>query len=166
MLFRSVMALAARTSDHPLLVGTDSPAVSQLASYAMEGSLAEYGRRRETACRELTDRAVSLTDQAGTMRIPSVENVATLLLLEGLVECELPIARARGAGADRILLSRHCRRGRRLRHFDQLCSTHSSPLCGCVQCSCKGVPNSSQEVFSWLTRVVDRQSWRRTCRGE
>ena len=90
MLCSVVMALAARTSDHPLLVGTDSPSVGKLASFAMNGSLADYGRRRESACRELTDRAVALTDKAGTMRIPSVENVATLLLLEGLVECAGP----------------------------------------------------------------------------
>ncbi|KAK4705847.1 hypothetical protein P7C70_g343, partial [Phenoliferia sp. Uapishka_3] len=82
-----VMALAARTSDHPLLVGKDAPSVDELVIWTLNGvSLAEYGRRRETACSELTQRAVALADRAGTMRIPSVENVATLQLLEGLVD--------------------------------------------------------------------------------
>ncbi|KAM0746608.1 hypothetical protein T439DRAFT_329714 [Meredithblackwellia eburnea MCA 4105] len=82
-----VMALAARTSNHPLLVGVGAPPVAQLTGLVMnDQSLAEYGSRRESACRDLTKRAVEVADRTGTMRTASVESIASLLLLEGLVE--------------------------------------------------------------------------------
>lgn len=80
-----VLALAARVSDHPLLVGASAPNASTLAKAIKDGDdLSEWGRRRTDACQALLDRAVKLADERGVWREPTPENFATLTMLEGM----------------------------------------------------------------------------------
>ncbi|SCZ98468.1 BZ3500_MvSof-1268-A1-R1_Chr7-1g09162 [Microbotryum saponariae] len=82
-----VLALGARTSDHPLLIGTSAPLISELAALAKHGKdLREYGARRENACRVLLQDALDMADRKGTLRNATPEAVTTLLLIESLVE--------------------------------------------------------------------------------
>lgn len=80
-------ALLARVSDHPTFVGSNAPRIWELSRAGTEGrDLTEYGRQREAACHVLLDKAIELMDRNGCLRMPSIENVAALQLLEGLVE--------------------------------------------------------------------------------
>lgn len=84
-----LLALSARTSDHPLIVGAGAPRISSLAALAVEGrDLSLYGQRRVAACRVLTERAIKVADEKNIWRIPSVESIAALTLLEGLVNVD------------------------------------------------------------------------------
>ncbi|GAA5863254.1 hypothetical protein JCM1840_002524 [Sporobolomyces johnsonii] len=85
-----VLALAARVSDHPLLVGANAPSPSELLVAAKEGyDLSEWGRRRVDACEVLATRALKLVDERGLWRTASVENLATILALEGAIGKEV-----------------------------------------------------------------------------
>ncbi|SCV70980.1 BQ2448_3742 [Microbotryum intermedium] len=82
-----ILALGARTSDHPLLIGTSAPRISELAALSKHGKdLREYGARRENACRVLLQDALDMADRKGTLRNASPEAVTTLILIESLVE--------------------------------------------------------------------------------
>ncbi|KAI5475997.1 MFS multidrug transporter [Pseudohyphozyma bogoriensis] len=82
-----VIALAARSSDLPMLVGSSAPRVYELTRIVGEGQdLTPYGASREAACSELLQRAIRLADQHGTLRTPTTEAVAALQILEGLLE--------------------------------------------------------------------------------
>ena len=84
-----VLALAARVSDHPLLVGASAPPPSTLSKAIKEGQdLSEWGKRRTDACQALRDRAIKIADERGIWREPSPENFATLMMLEGMTDCE------------------------------------------------------------------------------
>ncbi|GAA5955122.1 hypothetical protein JCM3765_003201 [Sporobolomyces pararoseus] len=84
-----VLALAARVSDHPLLVGAMAPPPSTLSKAIKEGQdLSEWGKRRTDACQALLDRAMKIADERGIWRDPSPENFATLMMLEGMTDYE------------------------------------------------------------------------------
>ena len=91
VLFSVILALASRVSDHPLLVGAAAPSIHALSTAVRDGSdLSEFGRRRENACKAMTDKAVRLADSRSIWRKPSIANMASLLLLEGLFDREQP----------------------------------------------------------------------------
>lgn len=84
------MAIGARCSDHPALIGAGAPRIAELGTAARAGvDLRPFGRRREDACATLFDRALQLADQHGTLRDPSLESLASLVLIEGLVDSKL-----------------------------------------------------------------------------
>ncbi|KAI5478005.1 Zn(2)-C7 fungal-type transcription factor [Pseudohyphozyma bogoriensis] len=84
-LFSVILAIAARFSDHPLLVGSKAPTLPELDQGSQESvDLTQWGSRREDACTVLMDKAVHLADVNGVWREPSITNIATLLLLEAM----------------------------------------------------------------------------------
>ncbi|GAA6008964.1 hypothetical protein JCM11491_003849 [Sporobolomyces phaffii] len=84
-----VLALAARVSDHPLLVGASAPGPTALAQLIRDGhDLSGWGQRRTDACQALLDRAVQVADERGVWRDPSPENFATLMMIEGMTDYE------------------------------------------------------------------------------
>ncbi|KAL8286899.1 hypothetical protein RQP46_003905 [Phenoliferia psychrophenolica] len=89
VLYSLIIALGARNSDHPLLVGPNAPTFDSLAESTRSGKdLRDFGRRREDACRALEQQAIELADRMGTLRIANRENMASLMLLESMVEQE------------------------------------------------------------------------------
>lgn len=86
-----LMAISARHSDHPAIVGENAPRADQLAALSLQGSdLSEFARARENACSALLQRATTLIDDKKTLRTPSLESVASLVLLEGLLDPDDP----------------------------------------------------------------------------
>ncbi|KAK4699126.1 hypothetical protein P7C70_g7139, partial [Phenoliferia sp. Uapishka_3] len=85
VLFALVLAIGARTSDHPLLVGANAPSIDKLP---VGTNLTEYGKRRESACKALEDQAIELADRMGTLRVATPESMASLMLLESIIEQE------------------------------------------------------------------------------
>ncbi|GJN89596.1 hypothetical protein Rhopal_002583-T1 [Rhodotorula paludigena] len=80
-----LLALGARCSDHPALIGASAPRMGDLQRLTrQDADLREYGRAREAACEALVAQALTLADEKGTFRVASVENVAALMLLESL----------------------------------------------------------------------------------
>ncbi|KAI5477342.1 Zn(2)-C7 fungal-type transcription factor [Pseudohyphozyma bogoriensis] len=85
VLFSVILAVAARVSDHPLLIGSSAPTLKQLDQATRLGDdLSEWGQRREEACAALADKALKLADANAVWREASATNIATLLLLEGM----------------------------------------------------------------------------------
>ena len=84
-----IMAIGARCSDHPALIGAGAPRISELGVAARSGvDLRQFGRRREDACLALFTRALKLADDQGTLRDPSIESLASLVLIEGMIESQ------------------------------------------------------------------------------
>lgn len=84
-----IMALGARCTDNPLFVGTGAPKLIDLPNATRSGvDLREFGRRREAACEALTNQAIELADRMGTMRIATPESMASLMILESMVDQE------------------------------------------------------------------------------
>lgn len=80
-----LLALGARCSDHPALIGSSAPRTGDLGRLTrQDADLREYGRAREAACEALIAQALTLADEKGTFRVASIENVAALMLLESL----------------------------------------------------------------------------------
>lgn len=92
-----LLALGARCSDHPALIGSSAPSLSSLrdATHA-DTDLRMYGSLRAHACDTLVQQALQLADVKGSFRKASPENVAALILLEGL----LGVPRSSGGAAD------------------------------------------------------------------
>ena len=89
VLAMAVLALGARLSDNPLIVGNNTPRLNALGALGQSGTdLREFGRRREGACRKLTELVVRNIDEKGTLRSSTSEALAALLLTEGLVDRE------------------------------------------------------------------------------
>ncbi|KAM0755890.1 hypothetical protein T439DRAFT_15037 [Meredithblackwellia eburnea MCA 4105] len=87
VLMAAMAATAARTSDHPLIVGVCPIRVPDIPKTSFIGTdLSEYGRRRVAACSSLTEYAISLADEKKTLRVASLESISALMLLEGLVD--------------------------------------------------------------------------------
>ncbi|BGP39261.1 hypothetical protein JCM10449v2_003199 [Rhodotorula kratochvilovae] len=81
-----LLALGARCTDHPALLGSTAPPLSFLrAATQADTDLRAYGALRAPACATLTQQALALADEKGAFRTPTPENVAALVLLEGLV---------------------------------------------------------------------------------
>lgn len=51
-------------------------------------NLTEFGQRREATCRALAAKAVKLVDEKATLRVASIESIAALMLVEGLLDSE------------------------------------------------------------------------------
>jgi len=84
-----VLALAARISDHPLLIGGNGPTPATLARAIKNGDdLSDWGKRRTDACQALVERAMKVADEKGIWRDPTAENLATLMMIEGMTDCE------------------------------------------------------------------------------
>jgi len=82
-----IMAIGARCSDHPALIGAGAPRISELGLAARSGvDLRKFGRRREDACSAFFTRALKLANDYGTLRDPSIESLASLVLIEGMIE--------------------------------------------------------------------------------
>ncbi|ORY91448.1 hypothetical protein BCR35DRAFT_298608 [Leucosporidium creatinivorum] len=89
VLCAAVLAIGARVSDHPLLVGRGAPRLIELSSSAKAGvNLTEFGQRREATCRALAETAVKLVDEKATLRVASIESIAALMLVEGLLDSD------------------------------------------------------------------------------
>ncbi|KAL1745602.1 hypothetical protein HDZ31DRAFT_36108 [Schizophyllum fasciatum] len=87
----SIMAVTARVSTHPLLIGadvTDTRLVQFLASGNVMITpgldLREFGRRRDAFCRRLHDEARKLAHETGVTVVTSEETAATCYLLDFL----------------------------------------------------------------------------------
>ncbi|GAA5837589.1 hypothetical protein JCM5353_003262 [Sporobolomyces roseus] len=84
-----VLALVARISDHPLLIGGNGPDSATLARAIKAGEdLSEWGKRRTDACQALVDKALRVADEKGIWRDPTPENLATLMMIEGMADYE------------------------------------------------------------------------------
>ncbi|KAL1741964.1 hypothetical protein HDZ31DRAFT_44292 [Schizophyllum fasciatum] len=87
----SIMAVTARVSTHPMLIGADV-SDTQLLEFLASGNvmitpgldLRELGRRRDPLCRRLQDEACRLAFEAGVTVVTSEENAASCYLLDFL----------------------------------------------------------------------------------
>lgn len=87
VLCATILAIGARVSDHPLLVGQGAPRIADLGKAASMGiDLSEFGARREAMCRQLAAHAIKLVDEKATLRIASVESIGALMLVEALLD--------------------------------------------------------------------------------
>lgn len=87
VLCAAIVAHVSRSTDHPLIVGAGAPTKLHRGELVRKGyDLTSYGHRRESACATLLGKALEAVDSKGIFRkIPSVESVAALVLLEGVV---------------------------------------------------------------------------------
>ncbi|GAA6022118.1 hypothetical protein JCM10207_000768 [Rhodosporidiobolus poonsookiae] len=82
----ALLALGARCSDHPALVGCDAPRLADLSEATRNDvDLRPYGKMRTLAVRELTAQALELADGKGVLTNASTEAVGSLMLLESLL---------------------------------------------------------------------------------
>ncbi|GAA5844456.1 hypothetical protein JCM11251_001668 [Rhodosporidiobolus azoricus] len=82
----ALLALGARCSDHPALVGSCAPRISDLTNATQQDlDLRPYGKMRAQAVSELSKQALRMADEKGALRMSSPESVAALMLLEGLL---------------------------------------------------------------------------------
>ncbi|KAM0754486.1 hypothetical protein T439DRAFT_321528 [Meredithblackwellia eburnea MCA 4105] len=80
-----LIATAARTSSHPLLVGPSAPTGADFRTQIQLGnSLSKYGIQRESICSALREIAVRNMDERGTLRIASVKNLTTCMVAASL----------------------------------------------------------------------------------
>ncbi|GAA6061261.1 hypothetical protein JCM10212_000702 [Sporobolomyces blumeae] len=87
-----VLALAARVSDHPLLIGSSAPDAAALGTAIQHGEdLSKWGNKRVDACQALVSRAMRIADEKGAWRDPSPENLAALMMLEGMADFETAV---------------------------------------------------------------------------
>ncbi|GAA5896803.1 hypothetical protein JCM6882_005040 [Rhodosporidiobolus microsporus] len=85
----ALLALGARCSDHPALVGPSSPRIVDLTDATRQDvDLRPYGRMRGGAVAELTGQALQMADEKGVLRMTTPESVAALMLLEGLIKLD------------------------------------------------------------------------------
>ncbi|GAA5896833.1 hypothetical protein JCM6882_005046 [Rhodosporidiobolus microsporus] len=82
----ALLALGARCSDHPTLVGLSSSCIVDLTDATLQDvDLRSYGRMRGGAVADLTEQALQMADEKGVLRMTSPESVVALMLLEGLI---------------------------------------------------------------------------------
>ncbi|GAA6039094.1 hypothetical protein JCM8097_005319 [Rhodosporidiobolus ruineniae] len=82
-----LLSLGARCSDHPALVGSDAPRITDLSTVTLQDvDLRPFGRQRRQAVEALTKQALQLADEKGAMRMANRESVAALMFVEGIVE--------------------------------------------------------------------------------
>lgn len=68
-------------------MGHGAPRIFDLPNAARLGiNLSEFGKRREATCKELAAKALKLVDEKATLRIASIESVASLMLAEALLD--------------------------------------------------------------------------------
>ncbi|BGP23999.1 hypothetical protein JCM10295v2_002900 [Rhodotorula toruloides] len=81
------LAIGARCTDHPGLLGPNAPRLSDLRDLARstDRDLSFYGQARAEVCKGLTVKALALADEKGLFRKASPEGVAALLLIENLL---------------------------------------------------------------------------------
>ncbi|BGP31361.1 hypothetical protein JCM10296v2_003125 [Rhodotorula toruloides] len=87
VLCAAYLAIGARCTDHPGLLGPNAPRLSELCDLAQmeDRDLSSYGQARAEVCKELTVKALGLADEKGLFRKASPEGVAALLLIENLL---------------------------------------------------------------------------------
>ncbi|KAL7341707.1 hypothetical protein BJY59DRAFT_64489 [Rhodotorula toruloides] len=87
VLCAAYLAIGARCTDHPGLLGPNAPRLSDLRdiSRSVDRDLSPYGQARAEVCKELTVKALALADEKGLFRKASPEGVAALLLIENLL---------------------------------------------------------------------------------
>ncbi|GAA5975180.1 hypothetical protein JCM11641_004383 [Rhodosporidiobolus odoratus] len=100
VLCAALLALGARCSDHPALIGSGAPRIAELGDATRNDvDLRQYGRRRRHTFEQLRAQALQLADEKGVMRMTSPESVAALMLLEGLMDVSASgIRQGRGYG--------------------------------------------------------------------
>ncbi|BGP07319.1 mitochondrial acyl carrier protein [Rhodotorula toruloides] len=87
VLCAAYLAIGARCTDHPGLLGPNAPRLSDLRDItrSVDRDLSPYGQARAEVCKELTVKALALADEKGLFRKASPEGVAALLLIENLL---------------------------------------------------------------------------------
>ncbi|GAA6053945.1 hypothetical protein NBRC10513_002826 [Rhodotorula toruloides] len=87
VLCAAYLAIGARCTDHPGLLGPNAPRLSDLrdTTRSADRDLSPYGQARAEVCKELTVKALALADEKGLFRKASPEGVAALLLIENLL---------------------------------------------------------------------------------
>ncbi|KAL8278795.1 hypothetical protein RQP46_008864 [Phenoliferia psychrophenolica] len=89
VLAQTIIALTSRLSSHPFIMGAGDPApdfAGLTPAYLLDTrkDLTEYGRRRESVCEKLREKAVRLAWERGTLVESSEDNMACCHLLEML----------------------------------------------------------------------------------
>lgn len=89
VLAQTIIALTSRLSSHPFIMGPGEPApdfAGLTPAYLLDTrkDLTEFGRRRETVCEKMREKAVRLAWERGTLVESSEDNMAALHLLEML----------------------------------------------------------------------------------
>ncbi|GAA5949361.1 hypothetical protein JCM10213_002983 [Rhodosporidiobolus nylandii] len=83
----ALLALGARCSAHPSLVGSGAPRIEDLAQATLNDvDLRSFGGMRRQATEALTRQAFEVADEKGALRMESRESVAALMMLESLLE--------------------------------------------------------------------------------
>lgn len=85
VLCATLLAIGARCSDHPALIGPGALRITDLAEATRNDlDLRSYGQAREAAYRNLAEQALKFADEKALFRQQSPESVAALMFLEGL----------------------------------------------------------------------------------
>lgn len=88
----TLLAIGARCSDHPAILGPGALRIDELTEATKNDvDLTQYGRARETAYRKLAQQALTLADEKGLFRQRSPESIAALMFLEGLNVTDRPV---------------------------------------------------------------------------
>ncbi|KAI5480182.1 Zn(2)-C7 fungal-type transcription factor [Pseudohyphozyma bogoriensis] len=86
VLYSTILALAARNSSNPFVVGTTVSMRDAQPGDEAGKTLLGCGKFRSHACATLTEAALASLDQHATLRLPSPEGLTALLILEYLLE--------------------------------------------------------------------------------
>lgn len=85
VLCATLIAVGARCSDHPAVIGNGGLRITDLAEATRQNvDLSPYGKAREGVYRQLVTQALEFADEKGIYRQKSAESIATLMFLEGL----------------------------------------------------------------------------------
>ncbi|KAK4701905.1 hypothetical protein P7C70_g4322, partial [Phenoliferia sp. Uapishka_3] len=71
-------------SDHPGIIGTGAPAITDIQKMPLGSDLTSYGSARDSFARAMQDRAMKMLDHHGALRRPSGQCTAALILMEYL----------------------------------------------------------------------------------
>ncbi|BGP54911.1 hypothetical protein JCM8202v2_002498 [Rhodotorula sphaerocarpa] len=92
VLCATLLAIGARCSDHPALIGPGALRITDLAEATRNDlDLRSYGQAREAAYRNLAEQALKFADEKALFRQQSPESVAALMFLEGLSTGKVPV---------------------------------------------------------------------------
>ncbi|KAI5481689.1 Zn(2)-C7 fungal-type transcription factor [Pseudohyphozyma bogoriensis] len=83
----SLVALSSHHSDHPFIIGSSAPKMAELSQASLEGrDLQKWGLARTGACTTLVRKALESVDDQKALRTPSMSTIASLMILEDLVD--------------------------------------------------------------------------------
>ncbi|GAA5865428.1 hypothetical protein JCM3774_005633 [Rhodotorula dairenensis] len=92
VLCATLIAVGARCSDHPAVIGAGGLRITDLAEATRQNvDLSPYGKAREGIYRQLVTQALEFADEKGIFRQKSAESIATLMFLEGMNLTDAPI---------------------------------------------------------------------------